>query len=373
LDEGDHWQSLQLNLPVTSVRDLAIHDDDLIVATHGRSFWILDNITPLRQASDAAKANAFRLYHPATAFRIDNDSFPGTPLPPEEPTAENPPAGAVIDYLLKSPARNITLEITDSKQKLVRRFSSEDKHPEKHPPAPIAERWFPKPEALQTTAGMHRFVWNLVWASSGSSPEDESESRAPSGPKVVPGNYTVKLTVNGESQTQSLKVVMDPRSPATPEILQEQFQLGQNIFNETIPARRALAEINQVQKQLVDAKQKLGEQNAALTKSLAAVDAEIHEILTQPDPVSGQPTGLQDAYAGLASALGVVESGDRAIPSQAIALYQESSERVKAGVEAWSKFKETKLPHLNQELREANLSPISISEIEQPVEFLLSR
>ena len=377
LDEGDHWQSLQLNLPVTSVRDLTIHDDDLIVATHGRSFWILDNITPLRQASEAAKANTFWLYHPAPAFRIDNDSFPGTPLPPEEPTAENPPAGAVIDYFLKSPASNVTLEIIDSQQKdsqqkLVRRFSSQDKRAEEHPPAAIAERWFPRPEALQTTPGMHRFVWNLTWSSSGPGPEDESESRAPSGPKVVPGTYTVKLTVNGESQTQSLKVVTDPRSPATPEIFQEQLHLGQKIFAETIAARRALAEINQVQKQLADAEQKLGEQNASLKTSLAAVESEIHEILSKPEPPSEQPAGLRDAYAGLASALGVVEGGDRAIPSQAIALYEESSKHVKAGIAAWSKFKETRLPQLNQEMREGGLAPISISEIEQEV-YLMSR
>jgi hypothetical protein len=102
-DYGDDWQSLQLNLPVTSVRDLMVHGEDLVVATHGRSFWILDNITPLRQAFDAEMDPAFWLYRPAAAYRIDNDSFTGTPLPPEEPTAENPPAGAVIDYLLKSP------------------------------------------------------------------------------------------------------------------------------------------------------------------------------------------------------------------------------------------------------------------------------
>src|SRR5437588_1699485 len=112
-DDGDHWQPLQLNLPVTSVRDLAIHGDDLIAATHGRSFWILDNITPLRQNAEAGRAKAFWLYHPATAYRIDNDSFPGTPIPPEEPIAENPPSGAMIDYFLRSPADKIQLEIFD--------------------------------------------------------------------------------------------------------------------------------------------------------------------------------------------------------------------------------------------------------------------
>ncbi len=377
-DDGDHWQSLQLNLPVTSVRDLTIHDEDLVVATHGRSFWILDNITPLRQASGAAKANAFWLYHPAPAFRIDNDSFAGTPLPPEESTAENPPAGAMIDYLLKTPASNVSLEVFDANQKLVHRFSSEDKHedkhPEKHPPLPIAERWFPKPESLQSTAGMHRFVWNLTWSSSGGpGVDEESEYRNPSGPKVVPGIYTVRLTVDGSSQTQPLTVVMDPRSPATPETLQQQLQIGQQMFAVTLEARRTLAEITSLQKQLANLQQKLGEQNSAVKPALAAAQTELSDIVTRPGTIPGQTAGLQDAFTELASALRVVEGGDRAVPSQAMAVYDEAAPRIKAAIAEWSEFKTTKLPRLNQKLREENLAPIAISEIEQEVEFLMSR
>ncbi|MGB8580647.1 MAG: hypothetical protein WCD47_07475 [Candidatus Sulfotelmatobacter sp.] len=378
-DAGDHWQSLQLNLPVTSVRDLTIHGDDLIIATHGRSFWILDDITPLRQALEAGKANSFYLYQPAPAFRIDNDSFAGTPLPPEEPTAENPPAGATIDYFLKSPASSVTLEIFDPQQKLVRKFSSEDRHPEKHPPVPIAERWFPKPEVVLSNPGTHRFVWNLKWGNSGEpSPDDESELRNPSGPLAVPGDYTVRLTVNGKPQTQHFKVIMDPRSLATPEILQRQLELGQQIFAETLGARSALAEISSVQKQLADVEQKLGEknlgeQNPSLKSAVANVHSGIAGILSNKDNKEQQPAGLQDGYSEMVSALHVVEGGDRAVPAQAIAVYQESSQHVKIGIAAWAKFKETNLPQLNQQLREGNLPPIAISEIEQEVEFLMSR
>jgi photosystem II stability/assembly factor-like uncharacterized protein len=376
-DDGDHWQSLQLNLPVTSVRDLTIHGEDLVVATHGRSFWILDNITPLRQTSDAAKANAFWLYHPAQAFRVDNDSFEGTPLPPEEPTAENPPAGATIDYLLKSPASSVLLEVFDANQKLVHRFSSEDKHedkrPVRRPPLPIAERWFPKPEALQTTPGMHRFVWNLTWSSSGGpGVDEESESRNPSGPKVVPGTYTVKLTVDGKPQTQPLTVVMDLRSPATSKTLQQQLQVGQQMFAETLEARRALAEIASLQKQLTDLEQKLGD-NSAMKPAVADAQAELSKIVTGKGTVPGQTAGLQGAFAELTSALRVVESGDRAVPAQAIAIYDESNQRIKTAIAEWSEFKTTKLPQLNQKLQEGNLAPIAISEIEQEVEFLMTR
>ena len=373
-DDGDHWQSLQLNLPLTSVRDFAIHGDDLIVATHGRSFWILDNITPLRQVSDAGKAKAFWLYHPAAAFRIDNDSFPGTPIPPEEPTAENPPSGAMIDYFLKSPTSKLQLEIFDAQRNLVRRFSSEDPIPAKHPPLPVAERWFPKPEVLEKTAGTHRFVWNLTWGSSGGPlADEEAEYRNPSGPKAVPGTYQVRLTVNGETQNQPLQVIMDPRSPATPEILQQQLDLAQQIYAETLEARRVLAEIGSVQKKLADAQQKLGEQNSAPKTAIANAQTEIETILTNKETAADPVPGLQDAYTSVASALRAVESGDRAVPSQAIAVYKESSQQLKARIAEWTSFKQVKLPPLNQKLREGNLAPISISEIEQEVEDLTSR
>jgi photosystem II stability/assembly factor-like uncharacterized protein len=373
-DDGDHWQSLQFNLPVTSVRDLWIHGEDLVIATHGRSFWILDNITPLRQASEAARAKAFWLYHPAPAYRIDNDSFPGTPLPPEEPTADNPPAGAAMDYFLKSAASSVTLEIFDAHKNMVSKFSSGDKGPEKLPLLPIAERWFSKPERLQTNAGMHRFLWNLTWgSSSGPAADEESEYRNPSGPEVVPGIYQLRLTVDGQTQSQSLKVIMDPRSAATSEVLQQQLQIGQQAYAETLDARRALAEIASVQKQLADAEQKLGEQNPTLKSALADAQAEVAKILSDKQPSQQQPGGLQDGYSGLASALRVVKGGDRAVPSQAIALYRESSQRVKEGIAKWAAFKQMKLLQLNQKLREGKFDPIAISEIEREVEFRMSR
>ena len=370
-DDGEHWQPLQLNLPATSVRDLTIHGEDLIIATHGRSFWILDNITPLRQASEAAKANGFWLYRPAPAFRIDNDSFVGTPLPPEEPTAENPPAGAMIDYFLRSSASNVTLEIFDAHKALVRKFSSEDKPTGKHTSLPIAERWFHTPESLPRTPGMHRFLWSLAWGSSGGpTADEEAEYRNPSGPKVAPGVFQVQLTVDGRTQSQPLKVIMDPRSPATPEVLQQQVQLGRQIFGEAIEARRALAEIASVQKQLVDVEQKVS-QNPTLRAALADAQSEVAKILSNKEDLKHK--GLEDDYFELASALRVVEGGDRAVPSQAIAVYKESSQRVKEGIAQWTRFKQMTLAQINQKLREGSLAPIAISEIEQEVRFLMSR
>jgi photosystem II stability/assembly factor-like uncharacterized protein len=373
-DDGDRWQTLQSNLPITSVRDLAIHGDDLVAATHGRSFWILDNITPLRQVSAAHKAEAAWLYHPATAFRIDNDSFSGTPLPPEEPTAENPPDGAMIDYFLKSSAGSVKLEVFDPQDQLVRRFSSEDPASGKHTPLPVAERWFPKPEILEKSAGMHRFVWNLTWRNSGGPIADEEAAlHNPSGPKAVPGIYKIRLTVDGKTQDQPLEIIMDPRSPATKETQQQQLQLGQQMFAETLEARRALAEIASVQKQLADTLQGLGNANPQLKSVLAKAQSEVERTLTNKPAEAKTGPGLQEAYGNLASALQVVEGGDRAVPSQAVAVYTESSQQIKMRIAEWTEFKQKQLPELNRRLREGKFAPVAISEIEQEVEFLMSR
>jgi photosystem II stability/assembly factor-like uncharacterized protein len=360
-DDGDHWQSLQLNLPVTSVRDLTIHGDDLVIATHGRSFWILDDIGPLRQTVEARKTKAAWLYRPAVAVRVDNDDFPGTPLPPEEPTAENPPNGAVIDYFLPAPAANVKLEIFDAQGNVVRKFSSEDQNAGNHLPLPVAERWFPKTELLENTPGMHRFVWDLKWDSSGGPTADEEAwFNNPSGPRVAPGNYEVRLTVDGQVKKQSLQVSMDPRSSATPVALARQQQLGRQIFAETVEPRAALAEIDSVTKLLADIEQKLGTQNEQIKSTLADTITAIDRILTNKDAqLEEQDKGLQVSYKRLASALLVVETSDREIPSQAFVLYKEASPQVKAGIAAWTALKHTRFAQLGQQLWQANLPALN--------------
>jgi photosystem II stability/assembly factor-like uncharacterized protein len=370
-DDGDHWQSLQLNLPVTAVHDLVIHGDDLVIATHGRSFWILDDITPLRQTSAAIKAGTSWLYQPGTAMRVDNDTFPGTPLPPEEPTAQNPPNGAVIDYYLKSAASQVKLEMFDGQQKLVRSFASKNKDVTL-PPMAIAERWFPKPDRLEKTAGMHRFVWNLAWGSSGSDggpPQDEDDFFAPHGPRAVPGNYQVRLTVDGKTWTQPLTVAMDPRSAATPEELAKQLDLGRQIFVGTIRSRQALAEMQSVQKQLSDLK--LDAARTELKAAVTQVQADMTQIID--GDASNGSIGLKEANSGLSAALGVVESGDRAVPSQAITVYEQSDQAMKARLSEWSQLKTGSLKQLNDQLKQAKLTPIAIAEIEREVEYFMSR
>jgi photosystem II stability/assembly factor-like uncharacterized protein len=220
-DDGDHWQSLQLNLPPASMRDLAIHGDDLIVGTHGRGFWVMDNITALRQISaNVAKTNA-HLFEPADAILLTPGSDNGTPMPRDEPLAENAPYGAMIDYYLKSNVNGpVTLEILDPAGELVRKYSSDDKGPQVNPETLNIPAFWVRPfEPLSTAAGMHRWIWDLrptpvvraPGAGGGGGGGGGFGGRG-AAPIVLPGVYTVRLSAAGQSFTQPLVVKMDPRT-----------------------------------------------------------------------------------------------------------------------------------------------------------------
>jgi photosystem II stability/assembly factor-like uncharacterized protein len=353
-DSGDHWESLQINLPITSVRDLAIHNDDLIIATHGRSFWILDDITPLRQAMDVRKGGAW-LYRPANAIRVDNAGFIGTPLPPEEPTAENPPSGAVIDYFLSAPAERVKVEIFDKQHGLVHSFSSEAARQVHQPPIPIADRWLAKPQVLDKSAGMHRFVWNLAWGAEVADTADDEDYRALRGPRAAPGDYEIRLTVDGNSLTQPLHIEMDPRSTATPEDLAQQVKLGRQIYSQALECRKELSEIQALQKKISDLQPRL-QQHADLKASADIASSELNAILNGGS--SGE-IGLEKANSGLAAALRVVASSDRPIPTQALELYRESAPAMTAALAKWNDFQSKRLPELNRQLRDAGLPPLA--------------
>jgi photosystem II stability/assembly factor-like uncharacterized protein len=236
-DDGDHWQSLRGNMPATSIRDLVIKNDDLVVGTHGRSFWILDDITPLRQMmADITRADV-HLFRPQQAWRFRWNKGTDTPLPQEEPAGENPPDGAIVHYVLGPGTKGaVTLEILDAASTVVRRFSSTD------PPEPLVEGrnmpdyWIRPHRPLLSTPGLHRFVWDLHHerpaVASFSYPISatyRNTARDPFGSWVIPGTYTVRLTANGRTLTQPLVVKMDPRVKATPEELQLQYTMSRAV------------------------------------------------------------------------------------------------------------------------------------------------
>jgi photosystem II stability/assembly factor-like uncharacterized protein len=218
-NDGDDWHPLRRNMPATSIRDLVVHEEDVVVGTHGRGFWILDDISPLRQMTpEVAAANA-HLFAPRPTYRFPRNTNTDTPLPPEEPAGKNPPDGAILYYYLKSAAAGpMTLEVFDASNKLVRRFSSDDKAAPVDPLLNVPTYWLRPFQPLETTAGMHRFVWDLHATPSGGGrggpPISAIIHDTPAGPQgewMSPGNYTVKLTVDGQTYTKSLTIKADPR------------------------------------------------------------------------------------------------------------------------------------------------------------------
>ena len=242
-DSGAKWQSLQLDLPHTSARDLIVHGNDVVVATHGRGFWILDDVEPLRELAASSPLapslskgqddKAVHLFTPERAYRVRRSTNTDTPLPPEEPTGENPPDGAIVDYALGAGARRVAIFIYDSAGREVRRYSSSEVSP---PPIPHLdkpaywERSFSRPS---TTPGMHRFVWDLREPPPHSFGQDlpisavpHDTPRVPEGPLVVPGRYTVRLEVDGRALQAPLQVVMDPRVSISQSALEQQYRLS---------------------------------------------------------------------------------------------------------------------------------------------------
>ena len=230
VDDGEHWQALRMNMPASSIRDLVIKDDDLVIGTHGRSIWILDNIAPLRQLVEASRATPAFLFTPPRATRVRWNMFSDTPLPPEEPTGQNPPDGAILDYHLSREAKSVTLEIVGGSGEVIRKYSTADE-PERIDPStlPYPTYWIRPHQALGTSTGHHRFVWDLRHAP----PRGTRRTHAiaaihrntpsgPVGPFVHPGTYSVRLTVDGTTQQRPLTVRLDPRVRIAPEDLRRQ-------------------------------------------------------------------------------------------------------------------------------------------------------
>lgn len=361
-DDGDHWQSLQLNLPPGSVTDLVVHGDDLVAATNGRSFWILDDIAPLRQAAAAAKAERAWLYAPATAIRSDHDAFIGTPLPPEEPTAKSAPEGAILDYFLKSAASEVKLSVYDQKHTLLRQWTNGDQPGAVPPSLPIAERWFSKPQRIEASSGMHRFLWDLRTATSGDETTPDSgddDSSAPRGPRVPPGSYTVELTVDGKTFAQPLKITMDPRSKATPAALAEKYTRGREVFGYLRSSLKAQAEIASVRESLNGLKSKATRE---ITATMSALEKAIGDITEGPQ-------GLNAATAGLSAVLRVIDSGDRVPPAQAMEIFASAQQSAKRNVDEWGRLKAGLLARLNEQLKAAQLEPIKMAAIQRAVEY----
>ena len=371
LDDGDHWQPLQLNLPHTSMRDLWVNGNDLIVATHGRSFWILDDISPLRQLASVTP-DAVTLFQPGAAYRVRRSTYSDTPLPIDEPQGENPPDGAVIDYSLPASISGVVnLEILDGSGKLVRHYASTDAP--YATPGELAKQliplyWLKMPKALPASAGMHRWVWDLHATPPTATRYEYPISavphrtpRTPQGPLALPGTYTVRLTAGGKVLTAPLVLRMDPRVKATPADLMALHTAESKLATLTSSSAEAALEAHSLREQIA----KLATDAAAAPKaSLEDSDKQLAALLDgkEKSAASEEMPGLDDVSvedAGLYVQVGQVDAAPTAAQQKAAA---HAAEETAETLRSWNRWKEVSLPKLNSQLTAAHLSQLNLQQ-----------
>ena len=384
-NDGDNWQPLQLNLPHTSMRDLTIHGDDLIVATHGRSFWILDDITPLRQIAEAAPKKDF-LFAPQTALRVRWNRNTDTPLPPETPAGQNPPDGAIIDYYLAPQSSNsrgpVTLEIFDAENHLVRRYSSDDQPPSMEKIAasnPIPMYWVREEKILSAQPGMHRFVWDLHYSKPNSLNHEfpisaivHDTPELPLGAIAPPGTYTVKLHPGGSSEhdalTQTLTVKMDPRIKSSAADLAQQFAMESASVIGMNDTFAALAQLQSVRAQIKDRQASINGKSQ-VADSLTALDHRLGELAGTTEsnfaglPPSGKrPENFSTAHQHFATMLGVADSYDGAPTTTAIVAFKQLEDDTQQLETSWKNIKEKDIPAINAELTKSGQPAIDTNK-----------
>jgi len=331
-DDGDRWQPLQMNLPHCSIRDIDVRHGDLIVGTHGRSFWVLDDLSPLRQVDTITSAADLAVLAPRTAVRMHPAPFQGSPEPKDEPMAENPPDGAIIDYVLKgADTAPVVIEILDAKGVRVRRYASDDK------PVSIdlqriqvAPDWVAVPPIPAATPGLHRIVWDLRDELPVELANPSGRSRGGSGSRAAPGRYSVRVSRGGRSITQTLLVVKDPRLPATitDADLVRQHELSRDVSAERVRVAVALREAESLRKRLA------GNAPGSLA---AAIDKAAGPAEGAPDVEDESPTSLRRLAASLSVFQSVVESADGAPTPDALTGFAARRKLVATGVADWQR------------------------------------
>jgi photosystem II stability/assembly factor-like uncharacterized protein len=370
-DGGADWQSLQLNLPVTSMRDLDVHGDDLVLATFGRGLWILDDVTALRQLDGHTSQSPATLFKPAEAYRMRraNLSFYGAQLPKDEPQAANPPFGAIIDYYLKANASApVTLEVLDADGRLVRRYSSSEKpqRPDLQKLA-IAPDWVLPVTLLSSAAGMHRFIWDLHYAlpprlTRKTSGEDEDYGQ--DGLWAPPGRYTVRLTVDGQTYSQPLEVRQDPRIRIPSEALRTQFDLARRIERQRVKLAVASAQVHRVRAQLDGLR---GKAAGGIARQVDALIGKVDAVAgVEPAPNPANSVGvpavdfstmryLGKAYADLDAS---VESADAMPTADEMQAFSKYANQLDGILAAWKDLENSDIPRLNHSLNAAKLEEI---------------
>lgn len=354
-NDGESWQSLMLNLPVVPITDLAVHkrEKDLVVATQGRSFYVLDNLPLLYQMADAQKSENF-LFKPEDAYRTPG--FGGFQLPPTAPIGANPPNGAVVHYFLKSkPKQEIALEFLDANGKIIRKFSGKPNTP--NAPGEI-------PVAMEN--GLNRFVWNFRYPNATGLPGLIMWGGSLAGPKVVPGNYQVRLTIDGKViSTENFAVKADLRLTTSAEDFQKQFEFLMKSNQKLTETHEAILEIRDVRKQFEDLsarlkpeQKELKDKAADIIKKLTAVEEELMQtkIKSSQDALNF-PIKLNNKLAALAS---TVDSADYAPTNQSYDVYNDLVGKIDAQLAILARIKSEDIAAFNKMFAEKNLPVITI-------------
>jgi photosystem II stability/assembly factor-like uncharacterized protein len=377
-DDGNHWQSLQLNLPTTPVTDLDVHGDDLVASTYGRSLWILDDITPLRHLGEKLSQSEVTLLSPEEAVRTRWDMYQDTPLPPETPAGQNPPDGAIIDYFLKQvPSGGMRLSIYDSKNTLVREYS-DVAAPIDSPPPNVPEYWFSAPPALSRHAGINRFVWDLRYpapkaltysyygehldyieytladhAIPGDFPHEQ-----PLGPYVVPGTYSVVLTVNGQSYRQPLRVTMDPRVHESQGDLVRQLEIERNISSQMAITYDGYGQLETLRTAIAERRKAVaadaGRKDAA--DALKSLDEQADHI----ENGKASDLGIGSANRELARLATMAQSSDARPAAPVQEGVQQTCQMLTKRVTAWREMNDKGIAPVNDLLRKYSLLPLPV-------------
>jgi photosystem II stability/assembly factor-like uncharacterized protein len=370
-DDGDHWQSLRLNMPASSVRDLQVKGDDLIAGTHGRGFLILDNVTPLRQIAAKPPSGDLHLYTPQTAIRIRNDMNPPTPWPPDMPTGKNPPDGAMLDYFLGDTFKGpLTLEVLDDKGNTILHVSSTDPVPPLDPRYPDPTLWARAPRILKTTPGHHRFLWDMQYEQvPGMSTGPDADMAVPhdtpavsTAPWVMPGAYTVRLTGDGRTQTAQFKVVMDPRVKTSPADLQAQFDVSKSMYDDLLKMTSALHEITVLREQI-----KARASQAPIAEADKSIEAKLDAIAGSETRGRGGrgagpgPANLTSLRSQIARLEHSIQNADMAPTTAQLDAAKSLMQPVDGLIGQWNQLKATDLKSLNEQLLKSHLNALDIN------------
>jgi len=359
-NDGENWQPLRLNMPATSVRDLVIKDNDLVAGTHGRSFWILDGISGLRDIAKNPSA-ATTLYSPGIAYRVRWNMNTDTPLPQEEPAGQNPPDGAVIDYYLEHNISSpVQLEILDAQGKTIRVASSADK-PYDVPPVNIPLYWIRPQQAVSVEAGAHRWVWDLhskplnVPVSYDIAAIYGQTAPNPTSPWVLPGTYTVRLTAEGKTYTRSLVIKMDPRVKTPAAELQKQYTLSNTCYAESKSVLAMTEKLEKIQAQI---KKLLPAANAAVADSLQVLDTEIAAML------GSRSNGATETFKSMSNRLlqlmNLLQESDMPVTVQATAGVTEAEKSYNSLLVWYNMLSGHRLHSMNEALDRLHVETIKL-------------